>query len=133
MEHLVVDTDVASYYIKQDTRASKFIEKWSGKVLSVSFMTYAELLVWMKVSNWGPKRMEEFIKTLRQEFVFHPVDKKQCQLWASIKAEARANGFHIKTADAWIAAAAISLNAPLVTNNIRDFSRVAGLQLLDIK
>jgi predicted nucleic acid-binding protein len=43
---------------------------------------------------------------------------------------ARRNGRRIETADAWIAATALLLDAPLLTHNKADYLGVPGLRLI---
>ena len=49
---------------------------------------------------------------------------------AIISDQSRRNGRPIQAADAWIAATAISLGIPLVTNNRSDFAGIGNLQML---
>ncbi|WP_345326438.1 hypothetical protein [Novipirellula rosea] len=53
-----------------------------------------------------------------------------CQPWAQLRADAKKAGRVIQVADAWIAAAAILLGAPLATHNVRDCLQVVGLELI---
>jgi tRNA(fMet)-specific endonuclease VapC len=65
--------------------------------------------------------------------VIHPVDERLCGYWATVMAEARSQGRKLETADAWIAATALAVHAPLATHNVKDFAGVTGLQLLSPK
>ena len=47
-------------------------------------------------------------------------------------ASAGRQGRPIQTADAWIAATALRLDVPLVTNNQKDYASVAGLTVLTV-
>jgi predicted nucleic acid-binding protein len=47
-------------------------------------------------------------------------------------AETRGQGRKLETADAWIAATALAIGAPLATHNQHDYSQIAGLQLLSV-
>jgi predicted nucleic acid-binding protein len=53
-----------------------------------------------------------------------------CTEWARLRASSRVLGRAISIQDAWIAASALELKAPLATNNRNDFEHVEGLQLL---
>jgi tRNA(fMet)-specific endonuclease VapC len=130
MDIVVVDTDVASFYFKNDRRAQPFVSRWSGKTLVISFMTFAELQLWALLRNWGPRRVGQLQAFIKTHFVVHPADEHLCSLWASVMAEARANGRPVNTSDAWIAATALAINAPLATHNAKDFGIVSGLRLL---
>jgi predicted nucleic acid-binding protein len=60
-------------------------------------------------------------------------DSLLCSTWASIRNESIHNGRSISSADAWIAATALVLSVPLVTNNPRDYRRLHKLQLISAK
>jgi predicted nucleic acid-binding protein len=51
-------------------------------------------------------------------------------LWAQIKSSCERKGKTITFADAWIAASAVQLDAPLVTNNAGDYDAVENLTIL---
>lgn len=60
-----------------------------------------------------------------------PFDAACAQQAASIRCTLEAEGMSIGPHDVLIAATALCQQAPLVTHNVREFSRVAGLQVLD--
>lgn len=47
--------------------------------------------------------------------------------------ESKRNGLNVSISDAWIAATAISLQIPLVTNNEKDFQKINGLTIISEK
>ncbi len=128
-EGCLIDTDVISYLFRHDTRAEAYRPYLTGKVLAVSFMTIAELERWALQRNWGPARQERMAAFLAQ-FTIMLVDRSLCHTWARVGDQARRNGRPIQTADAWIAATAIALDVPLITNNRSDFAGVDNLRLL---
>jgi len=89
MDLLVVDTDVVSFYFKNDPRAQPYMARWAGKTLVVSFMRLAELQLWALVRKWGSDRTERLRSFLVQHFVVHPVDERLCGLWAAVMAESQ--------------------------------------------
>ena len=130
MEFVVVDTDVVSFYFKNDPRSQPFVSQWSGKTLVISFMTFAELQLWGLLRKWDRVVAGNFsrfsstaLRSIRSTNIF-------CQLWAAVVAETRTKGRRLQVADAWIAATALAINAPLATHNAIDFGVVSGLQLL---
>jgi hypothetical protein len=56
MDFVVVDTDVVSFYFKNDPRSQPYVSQWAGKTLLISLMTLADLQIWGLVRNWGPRR-----------------------------------------------------------------------------
>jgi len=129
MALLLVDTDVASYLFKGDSRAESYLELLQGNELALSFMTVAELFQWAAMRNWGDVRVARLQKSLEKYLVL-PVDAELCRQWGQVRAEMRAEGIAISVQDAWIAATALRYDLTLVSNNVRDFRNVAGLKLL---
>ena len=60
MAELVVDTDVVSFFAKNDTRFADYAPELDGKELILSFMTLAELYLWQELRNWGAARRQSF-------------------------------------------------------------------------
>ena len=92
-------------------------------------MTLAELELWASAHKWGNKRRDELDDFL-QSYTVIESDCELCRQWSEIKNQARQGGYHIETADAWIAATAVLYRVPLVTHNRAHFVRVPGLQLI---
>jgi len=131
MSKIVVDTDVASYIFTWHSLAKQYADALRGSELVLSIMSVAELRMGAMSAGWGSNR-----RCLPERFVhgfelFYP-DNDLCTVWASIRADARATGRAISPQDAWIAATALALDAPLATNNRRDFENVRNLRLLSL-
>jgi predicted nucleic acid-binding protein len=67
---------------------------------------------------------------LTKHYAVRHSDRILCQRWAEVTNAASAKGRPIQPADAWIAATALAMNIPLVTNNPADFAGVDGLKVL---
>ena len=59
-------------------------------------------------------------------------DTETARAWARIKRGCEKKGRPISFADAWIAAAAVQLNIPLVTHNASDYTAVENLIVLTV-
>jgi predicted nucleic acid-binding protein len=57
-------------------------------------------------------------------------DNLLCSTWAAVRNESTRRGRALSSADAWIAATAMVLSAPLVTNNPKDYRHLDKLQLI---
>ena len=128
MSLVVVDTDIASYTFKMSLDPA---EVFDGMDMCLSFMSVAELRAWALASRWGVRRtgmLEDFIR----RFIIIQSDDDICSVWADIRTTSRSIGREISPQDAWIAATAIALEAPLATNNRRDYEHIDALQLLDL-
>jgi tRNA(fMet)-specific endonuclease VapC len=131
MSQIVVDTDVASYIFNWHSLAQSYVDALRGSVLILSFMSVAELRMGAIMAGWGVRR-----RTLLEQFVqgFEVVyaDDGLCTLWAALRADARAAGRPLSPQDAWIAATALALDAPLATNNRRDYEHIQKLNLISL-
>jgi tRNA(fMet)-specific endonuclease VapC len=129
---LVVDTDVASFLFKNDTRAGLYVPHLSGHMLTVSFQTLAELELWALAAGWGARRRQQLARYLRR-YIVEGSSPSLCRRWAEVLDDARRRGRPVAVADAWIAATALLLDVPLVTHNRDDFSFVTGLVVISEK
>jgi predicted nucleic acid-binding protein len=126
---VVLDTDVASFIFKDDSRVRLYRPHVHGKLWAISFQSVAEFEQWAILRHWGERRkkdLEEFLKS----FVLITPDRKLCKLWAQVRAQAKLQGSPIETADAWVAATALRFDVPLVTHNRTHFNKVAGLVVI---
>jgi tRNA(fMet)-specific endonuclease VapC len=125
---LIVDTSVVSYLLKGHSLADPYQQLLRGHVLFISFMTVAELYRWPLERNWGERRIATLREHLRSYTVI-PYDDELSWEWARIKSR---KGRPISHEDAWIAATAVSYDAPLVTHNPRHFIHIDRLQIVTI-
>jgi tRNA(fMet)-specific endonuclease VapC len=93
--------------------------------LAVSLITVAEIEYGMEAKDWGSARRD-----LMRRFLALLPDAETARVWARIKSGCDKKGRPIAFADAWIAAAAMQLNVPLVTHNATDYQAVEGLAVL---
>ena len=129
MTTLVVDTDVASYIFREHPLAQHFLHLTTGHDLVLSFMTVAELEEWPLRNNWGKarrRRLADYIDRYRIVYV----DRDLCRRFARTRADILGKGDPVETRDIWIAATALSLNAPVVTNNVKHFRLFSRLKIL---
>ena len=125
----VVDTDVVSFLFKSHPLAPAYQTILAGRPLAVSLITMAEIEYGMEVKNWGTNRRDLMRRFLGRFTPLLP-DAETARLWAGIKSAREKKGRPITFADAWIAAAAVQLNVPLVTHNARDYADIQNLVVL---
>jgi predicted nucleic acid-binding protein len=92
-------------------------------------MTLAEIRQGALDANWGQRKLQLLEAYLGDFSVLHS-DTTLCSAWAEIRNESRRKGRRIDPADAWIAATALVLRAPLVTHNSGDYQHPERLQLV---
>src|SRR5713226_2363407 len=127
MKPVVIDTDVASFLFKNDSRAQSYLSHLRGRQWLISFMTEAELEQWALLSNRQTKRIE-WLRVFLGRFVVVPSSRDLVLKWAEVMVAARRAGRRLETADAWIAATAVLYDAPLLTHNARDYLGVPDIE-----
>jgi len=129
---IVIDTDVFSADLVPGSRlAERYAQIITGRPAFISFQTVAELLYGALRRGWGTTRMLKLEAKIQRVDVVHtgPELVHICpQLRADCKAAGHALGQREHNADRWIAATAIRLGVPLVSNDAI-FGGVPGLTL----
>lgn len=126
----LVDTNVASYIFKKDTRGDLYKRHIEGNLLMIAAQTLAELEALPLLNSWSEARHERLRKYVKGNFVLIEADEKVCLRWAAIQAEAKKSGRPIEAGDAWIAATASAYAIPLITHNPKYFVYVSGLYVI---
>lgn len=127
---LMLDTNICIYIIKRQPAAvlKRFLEYQVGDI-GISSITLSELrygVAKSKHQEKNAKALDEFIIPL--EVV--PFDEGADHIYGAIRATLEKTGT-IGAMDMLIAAHAVSLEIPLVTNNAREFERVPTLNIID--
>jgi predicted nucleic acid-binding protein len=125
----VVDTDVVSFLFKAHSLAPAYQAILAGRPVAVSLITLAEIEYGMEAKNWGASR-RDLMRRFLTHFTLLSPDTETARVWARIKSGCERRGRPITFADAWIAAAAVQLNVPLVTHNASDYRAVESLTIL---
>lgn len=128
---LMLDTNVCIYIIKQQPVAvlKRFLEYQIGDI-GISSITLSELRYGVAKSTHqekNTKALDEFIIPL--EVV--SFDEEAAYVYGGIRATLEKAGTPIGSMDMLIAAHAVSLGIPLVTNNAREFVRIPALNIID--
>lgn len=129
MTAVVVDTDVVSFLFKNHLIANSYDGDLAGRVLLISFMTVAELERWAVQYGWSPQRLH-WLHTYLRQYTVVPSSPDLCRKWAEVTVAAQSVGRRIECADAWIAAAALMHDVPLITHNRSDYLGVPELKLI---
>ena len=109
--------------------AQPYVNIIRGAELIVSFMTLAEVRQGALHAHWGRHKWDLPEAYLADFSVLNP-DNPLSSTWAQIRNESVRKGCPMSAADAWIAATALVLSAPLVTNNAKDYRHLGNLQLV---
>lgn len=122
----MLDTNICSYIIKKQIDAKEFLEKVDYKI-NISSIVMAELL--FGSIKKGSPRLKKVIDSFLESAVVYDFDKNAAIEYAKIRAKLEKDGKIIGSNDLLIAAHALSLNATLITNNIKEFGRVSNLKI----
>ena len=127
----LLDTNICIFLIKNKPKSVlAHFEKLIPGDVGISSITLAELVCGVEKSQQKEKNkqaLEYFLLPL--EICFFDDHAAHC--YGSIHAELEQKGTPVGPLDLLIAAHAKSLKLTLVSNNTREFSRVAGLKLVD--
>lgn len=128
---LMLDTNICIYIIKQQPVdvLKRFLEYQIGDI-GISSITLSELRYGVAKSTHqekNTKALDEFITPL--EVV--SFDEEAAHVYGDIRATLEKAGTPIGSMDLLIAAHAVSLGIPLVTNNTREFIRIPALNIID--
>ena len=127
----MLDTNILIYLIKNKPPAvAEQVNALEGSAeLCMSFFTFAELRMGAERSTRKPetlRRLEALTRVVPVRYGIHPAI---CEHYAVQFTQLRAAGTPIGANDLWIACHALADDCTLVTNNLREFERVQGLQL----
>ena len=90
-----------------------------------SVVVAGELRAW--IARTGSGRLERLIATALVAIPVMPLGPEVAEIYGSLRTTLERAGRVIGSNDLWIAAHAISLDAIMVTDNIREFARVPDL------
>ena len=127
----LLDTNICIYLIKQKPLdvLQKFEAQQVGDI-AVSSITVAELHFGVQKSQFlkrNQKALDQFLIPL----VIAEFDYRASMIYGKIRADLETQGTPIGALDTLIAAHALSLNSTLVTNNVKEFSRVPNLKVVN--
>lgn len=128
----LLDTNVVVHYLKGDPVIVARITSARRGELAIPAVVLYELEYGTLRSRLPARRREQLEQGLSQ--LDHvPFDSKAALAAAGIRFELESRGLAIGPLDVLIAGVAMSRGAALVTNNSVEFSRVAGLRVIDWK
>ena len=125
----LLDTNICIYLIKR--KPPEVLRRFAAYTvgdLGVSSITSAELCYGAAKSDrsiQNQQALEQFLLPL----IIAPFDDMAAQAYGRLRATLERKGMPIRALDTLIAAHALSLSIPLVTNNVAKFSRVPNLDV----
>ena len=124
----LLDTDVLSYRFLARPEFEIFRRSLSGRVLAISFVSYAEALKGAAMAHWGEPRVARYKQHLRTYLII-PADVELASTWGSLAADCRLAGLSVADNDLWIASTAKRWDIPLATRD-GTLRRVPGVRFI---
>jgi tRNA(fMet)-specific endonuclease VapC len=124
----LLDTDIVSDMVRNPKGpAAKHLARVGTQSICISIIVASELRygAFRKGAAKLTRTIEEFLERVVIEPFDHPADR----LYAEIRARMEEAGTPIGQNDTLIAAHSLALDCILVTNNMREFSRISDLKL----
>jgi len=125
---ILLDTNICIYLINaRPPEVLTHFQRYRLGEIGVCSVVAAELAYGVTKSQSARNRaaLEMFLAPLE----ILPFDEKAIWVYGQLRTDLERQGLSIGALDTLIAAHALSLEATLVTNNMREFERVAGLRL----
>ncbi len=124
----LIDTDTCIYALKQNRTVLEHLLAQSREDVAVSVITEAELRTGAAKSNSAAKTLRLVENFLRPIGIIE-FTSQDAVSYAHVRARLERAGTPIGPLDTLIAAQAVARKLVLVSNNEREFSRVAGLRI----
>lgn len=124
----MLDTNILSDAIRNPFgRTKDYIARFDENVICTSAIVASEMRY--GACKKGSARLVERVEQALSWLTVLPYDDKAAHAYARIRSDLEQKGQTIGLGDLFIAAHARSLDLILVTNNVREFSRVDGLKV----
>ena len=124
----LIDTDILIYAVKGYDTVLMQIKKNRDIPMSISLISYAELVYGAKKSQY-PERNMITVARIRNIYPVVGLNIEIMEVFAGIKAKLVKEGTRIEDMDLLIAATALYMDMTLVTNNTKHFERIENLKI----
>jgi len=124
----MLDTDTFSYMVNG---VPQVLLRYAGVLdddVGLSVISYGEILFGVSKQKPGVSKQKR-IEYLLDQMPIALMDENVAKRYGQIRSTLELSGKPIGPNDTWIAAHALSLGATLVTGNVREYKRVAGLKV----
>ncbi|MBO7135396.1 MAG: type II toxin-antitoxin system VapC family toxin [Spirochaetaceae bacterium] len=124
----LIDTDTIIFALRGDKNVLAKFEENKNLPISISMITYAELIFGAKRSQNEQKNMIK-VNHIRDIYAIEDLNEGVMEVFADVKAKMFEKGIRIEDMDLLIAATAIYNELTLVTNNTKHFENIPNLKL----
>jgi len=123
----MLDTDSVSFVLRAQGHVAERMARHASDEICISAVTLAELRFGADLVH--SSRLHFSIDRFVRNVVVEPFDEICAKVYGAIASELQLQGSPIGKFDVLIAAHALTIDATLVTNNVRHFARVPGLRV----
>jgi hypothetical protein len=122
----LIDTNITLYYFGQmlSAESESFLDKLFISSYYISIINRIELLGYNQINKEESKALNSFINNAEVIWLNESIVLKTIELRQK---------YNVKLPDAMIAASCLDNNYCLITNNVKDFSRIEGLKILQVE
>ena len=124
----LIDTDIIIFALRGDKTVLAKFEENKHIAISISMITYAELVFGAKRSQNEHKNMIK-VNHIREIYPIEELNADVMEVFADIKAKLYAKAIRIEDMDLFIAATTIYNDLTLVINNTKHFENIPLLKL----
>lgn len=124
----LIDTDTIISALRGDDKVLEKFKENKNIPISISMITYAELIFDAKRSQNEQKNMIK-VNHIRDIYPIEELNEGVMEVFADIKAKMFEKGIRIEDMDLLIASTAIYNELVLVTNNTKHFKNIPNLKL----
>ena len=126
-----LDTNTCIYYLNGTSASIKDkILSTSPAEIKICSVVKAELHLGAYKSRFKQGNLEK-VEAFLEPFEIVPFDNQAAYLYADIRSKTETTGRNVGPNDLLIAAVVLLFDGLLITNNVREFSRIDGLQIED--
>lgn len=127
----MLDTNIIVFCLRgRSPRAMRRLIAATASSVLIPLQVHAELLVGAAKSSQPSRNLARVLSFVAPFQIVCP-DSDVEEHYVAIRTDLETRGVRISEADLWIAATAMSKSCILVTNNIKEFSRVSNLIVED--
>ena len=123
----LIDTDIIIFALRGDKTVLAKFEENKTIPISISMITYAELVFGAKRSQNEQKNMIR-VNHIREIYPIEELNVGVMEVFADIKTKMYAKAIRIEDMDLFIAATAMYNDLTLLTNNTKHFENIPGLK-----
>lgn len=125
----LLDTDTVSYILRGQGPAAARLTAHQPSEVSISALTLAELR--FGAERRRSRKLHGIIDAFTRTVAVLPFDGAAAAAFGRVQAALETKGTPIGTLDTLIASHALALNCTLVSNNLKHFSKVKGLKVVN--